>query len=122
MDMFSDFHKGEFDIHMLNFAMLTLVSKKADASSMKKFRPITLLNCSFKIFTKVLTNRLYKILQRLVASNQSAFLKGRYILERVLVLHETMNILHKEKNTRFFLRLILRKPLIRSNGLSCFKP
>ena len=63
MNMFSDFHRGELSIHRLNFAMLTLIPKEADASSMKKFRPISLLNCSFKIFTKVLTNRLSKILQ-----------------------------------------------------------
>ena len=115
MDMFSDFHKGEFDIHMLNFAMLTLVSKKADASSMKKFRPITLLNCSFKIFNKVLTIRLSKILHRLVASNQSTFLKGRYILESVVTAHEVLHSIHSSKREGLVLKIDYEKAFDKVN-------
>ena len=48
--------------------------------SMKKFRPISLLNCSFKIFTKVITNRLASVINRLISYQQSAFIKGRFIL------------------------------------------
>jgi hypothetical protein len=55
--------------------MLTLIPKEADATEMKKFRPIALINCSFKIFSKALNNRLIKILDRLISSNQTAFVK-----------------------------------------------
>lgn len=58
MNMFQDFYKGELDIYRLNFEMLTLIPKEADATAMRKFRPISLLNCSFKIFAEVLTNRI----------------------------------------------------------------
>ena len=58
-----------------------------DATSMKNFRPISLINCSFKIFSKVLTVRLGKIINRLVSPNQSAFIQGRYILESVVIAH-----------------------------------
>ena len=84
--MFADFYKGELDIYRLNFALVTLVPKFNDACNMKQFRPISLLNCSFKIFSKLLTNRLGKVAQRLVATNQSAFIKGRYILRVLLLL------------------------------------
>ena len=107
--MFEVFHQGELAIHRLNFAMLTLTPKEADASSMKIFRPISLLNCSFKIFTKVLTNRLVGILQRLVASNQSAFLKGRYILESVVTTHEVLHSIHSSKRQGLVLKLDYEK-------------
>jgi hypothetical protein len=45
-------HRGELYIYRLNFAMITLIPKEDDAKVMKKFRPISLLNCIFKIFTK----------------------------------------------------------------------
>jgi hypothetical protein len=77
--MFDDLYKGELDIYRLNFGLVTLVPKVNDACNMKQFRPISLLNCSFKMFSKLLTNRLGKVAQRLVATNQSAFIKGRYI-------------------------------------------
>lgn len=82
--MFEDFYKGELDVYRLNFALVTLVSKVNEACNMKQFRPISLLNCSFKMFSKLLTNRLGVVAQRLVATNQSAFIKGRYILESVV--------------------------------------
>lgn len=89
--LFDDFHKGVLDLYRLNFAMLTLIPKVEEAKHMKNFRPISLLNCSFKIFSKVLTLRLGKVAQRLVAANQSAFIKGRYILESVVVAHEIVH-------------------------------
>lgn len=98
--MFNDFHKGELDIHKLNFALVILVPKVHDASNMKQFRPISLLNCSFKLFSKLLTIRLGKVAQRLVATNQSAFIKGRYILDSVVVAHELVHSLHKTREKR----------------------
>lgn len=86
--LFDDFHMGDLDLFRLNFAMITLIPKVVDAKDMKNFRPISLINCSFKIFSKVLTNRLDLICNRLVATNQSAFIKGRYIIESVVVAYE----------------------------------
>jgi hypothetical protein len=61
---------------------------------MNKFRPINLLNCSYKIFTKVLTNRIGGIANRLVASNQTTFIKGRYIVESVITTYEILHNVH----------------------------
>jgi hypothetical protein len=47
----------------------------------KQYRPICLLNVDFKCFTKVLTNRLVPIAQRVLGKNQTGFVKGRNILE-----------------------------------------
>lgn len=48
--MFNDFHQDKLDLHRLNFALVTLIPKEEGARSVKKFRPISLINCSFKIF------------------------------------------------------------------------
>jgi hypothetical protein len=79
ISMFNAWFNDDLDLYRLNFAMITLIPKENEARSMKKFRPISLLNCSFKIFTKVLTNRLAKIIDRLISYHQSAFIKGRFI-------------------------------------------
>ena len=84
LQLFEAWFRDDMDIYRLNFAMITLIPKEKNASSMKKFRPISLLNCSFKIFTKVLTNRIAKIASRLITNCQSAFIGGRFILESVV--------------------------------------
>jgi hypothetical protein len=51
--MYNASFSDDLDLYRLNFAMITLIPKENEDRSMKKFRPICLLNCSFKIFTKV---------------------------------------------------------------------
>jgi hypothetical protein len=52
---------------------------------------------SFKIFTKVGTNRVTSIASRVVRPTQTAFIPGRNILEGVVVLHETIHEMHRKK-------------------------
>jgi hypothetical protein len=78
LEMFEDYHRGELDLYRLNFALTTVIPKEKDAKTMNKFRPISLLNCSYKIFTKVLTSIVATVIDRIIASNQTVFIKGRY--------------------------------------------
>jgi hypothetical protein len=73
--LFDDFHRDKLDLYRLNFALITIIPKDNDARIMNKFRPISLLNYSYKIFTKVLTNRIGLVADRLIASNQTTFIK-----------------------------------------------
>jgi hypothetical protein len=109
ISMFNAWFNDDLDLYRLNFAMITLIPKENEARSMKKFRPISLLNCSFKIFTKVLTNRLAKIIDRLISYYQSAFIKGRFILESVVTAHEVIHEVHKNKDKGLVLKLDYEK-------------
>jgi hypothetical protein len=97
MSLFVEFHSGRLPIHSLNFGILTLLPKVNDAVRIQQFRPICLLNVSFKIFTKVLNNRLLKVADKLIGPSQTAFIPGRYIMEGVVTLHETIHELHRKK-------------------------
>jgi hypothetical protein len=55
------------------------------------------LNVSFKIFTKVATNRISKVAQKVINPTQTTFVPGRHILGGVVVLHETIHELHSKK-------------------------
>jgi hypothetical protein len=76
---------------------------------MKKFRPISLLNYIFKVFNKVLTNRLALLMIILTSPNQTTFIKGRYILESVVSAHETIHSIIKKGQKGPFLSLIMKK-------------
>lgn len=47
--MFDDLFKGNFDMCILNFTMLFLISKLEEAKAMKNIRPISLITWSFKM-------------------------------------------------------------------------
>jgi hypothetical protein len=109
LEMFDDWFEDRLDIYRLNFAMITLIPKEEDARSMKKFRPISLLNCIFKIFTKTITNRYAKIMNRLVSQCQSAFIRGRFILESVVNAHEVIHEIHSKKEQGLVLKIDYEK-------------
>jgi hypothetical protein len=52
---------------------------------------------SFKIFTKVATNRISKIAEKVIRPTQTTFMPGRHIVEGVVILHETIHELHRKK-------------------------
>jgi exonuclease III len=49
-------------------SIIILLPKKGDIRSLKNWRPITLNNCDFKIFCKILANRIYSL--NLLSKNQ----------------------------------------------------
>jgi hypothetical protein len=77
--------------------VVTLVPKVADANNVKQFRPICLLNVSFKIFTKLIMDRLARFTGKIIAGSQTAFIKGGYILDGAVMLHEIVHELHTKK-------------------------
>ena len=85
VNMFHACHAGTLDVRRLNYGIITLVPKIKDARQIQKFGPICLLNVSFKIITKVLMNRLSKVIRPIISLNQTTFIKGRYIMEGVVV-------------------------------------
>jgi hypothetical protein len=97
MALFTQLHSGDLPLYKLNFGVITLLPKKENATQIQQYRPICLLNVSFKIFTKVATIRISKIIQKIIRPTQTAFMPGRHILEGVVVLHETIHEMHRGK-------------------------
>ena len=52
-----------------NASFIALVPKKANPSNLNEFRPISLVRCIYKILSKVLANRLKKVLSSVIDFN-----------------------------------------------------
>jgi hypothetical protein len=96
MDLFREFHNGHLPLYILNFSMIILFPKSREVTRIQQYRPIGLLNMSFKIFTKVATNRISQITQKIISPSQTTFLPKRNIMEWVIVLHETIHKMHRK--------------------------
>ena len=57
--------------------LITLLFKKGDSQNLNNWRPITLLNCDYKIIAFILASRLQKVITSLVNETQTGYIKGR---------------------------------------------
>jgi hypothetical protein len=94
---------------LLNSAYITLIPKKAEAWEAKDFRPISLVHSFAKLVTKILANRLAPILDSMIATNQSAFIRGRCIHDNFMLVQQTIKVLHRRKISSLFLKLDISK-------------
>lgn len=53
---------------------VTLIPKFEGAMKIKDYRPISMVGCIYKVITKVLANRLRKVIGELVAETQTTFM------------------------------------------------
>ncbi|KAG1137120.1 hypothetical protein G6F37_011489 [Rhizopus arrhizus] len=63
-----------------------LLPKKGDLTSLRNWRPISLINCDAKVFTRILTKRLGSPLRRILNPYQSGFVPGKFIGDNGLAL------------------------------------
>ena len=95
-----------------NPSFIAIIPKTSDPLGFSDYRPISLIGCVYKVISKILANRLSKVIGSVIGPNQSTFIVGKKLSMGVLLLMRSFEwpIL---KNVGFcFLRLISRKPLI----------
>jgi hypothetical protein len=109
MAMVNDFYMGHLDLARLNYGVITLVPKVKNANNVKQFRPICLLNVSFKLFTKLINDRLAGVARKIISPNQTAFIKGTYIVDGVVMLHEIIHELSQKKMQGVILKIDFEK-------------
>jgi hypothetical protein len=116
--MFDQFHdnaclpKGMFSY------FLTLIPKVPSPQSLGDFRPISLLGCLYKLVAKVLAGRLAKVMGDVISNTQSAFIKGRQLVDGVVVVSEVIDFAKKSGKDCLILKVDFEKAydLIRSIG------
>jgi len=62
-------------------ASIRLIPKKGEASDLKNWRPISLLNCSYKVLSRAINNRLKTVSDTLLSRAQKGFTNTRKIHE-----------------------------------------
>lgn len=77
-----------------NESITIILHKKGDRSDLKNYRPITLLNILYKLFTKILTSRLTTKFDGYQSKEQAGFRKGFSTADHLL----TMKILIEKAN------------------------
>jgi hypothetical protein len=107
---FQQIADGNFaGLHLLNVSHMVLLPKCDDASSMKNYRPISLMHSFAKLFMKVLATRLASRIDELVGIEQSAFIKGRCIQDNFTYVRALLRRLHRSKTPSLLMKLDISK-------------
>ena len=91
----------------LNHTFITLIPKKKNPEYASEFRPINICNVLYKIFSKILANKLKKILPKIITEHQSAFTKSRLISDDILVAFESLHSMQKHIRNDDFMAIKL---------------
>lgn len=83
-----------------NATILSLIPKFPGASRIRDFRPISCLNTIYKVISRLMVKRLKPILPTLILPSQTAFIKGRLLVENTTLAGELINGHHKKKGVR----------------------
>jgi hypothetical protein len=95
--LLESFTRGFLPLKRLNYGILSLIPKVVGADQISQFRPIALINVSFKFLSKVFASRLAPVAHTAIHQAQSAFIKDRSILDGIATLHE---ILHESNSSK----------------------
>lgn len=75
----NQFYDVNLNLESINEGFIMLIPKINSPGTVNDFRQITLLNYCLKVITKILANRLRKIILKVIHRNQYGFIKGRSI-------------------------------------------
>ena len=103
------FQRGELSVTQKQ-GVITCIPKEGKAKRfIKNWRPISLLNISYKIGSTCIANRMKKVLPDIIHDSQTGFLKGRYLGENVRTLYDTLIYTEKQNIPGMFLLLDFEK-------------
>ncbi|XP_074278279.1 uncharacterized protein LOC141601871 [Silene latifolia] len=80
----------------VNSTLITLVPKVELPSDVTQFRPIACCNSIYKCISKIICNRMSTILPNIINPSQSAFIKGRDIVENILICQDLVKMYNRK--------------------------
>ena len=84
------FTKGQLSISQRRGVICLIPKDDSDLTELSNWRPLTLLNVDYKILAKAIGQRIESKLSSLIHSDQTGFIKGRFIGQNVRLLNDIM--------------------------------
>lgn len=93
----------------LNYIFIVLIPEKTSLESINEYRPIALLKCVIKIFSKILATYLAPHLQEMIGDTQTGFFARRSALDGVAIVQEMIHHCRKTDREGYLVKLDFEK-------------
>lgn len=107
--MIRDFFENGDLPKIVNTTWVTLIPKMHGACELKDYIPISMVGFIYKVVAKILALRIKKVMPFLVGETQSAFIKGKQILDNALIANEVVHWAKKYRKVVVLLKLDFQK-------------
>ena len=89
--------------------IISVLYKKGAKDDPRNYRPLSLLNCDYKIFTRILTQRMNTAVLQFVSPQQTGFVQNSFIAENIMLLKLLQAKVEEEDEEAIFLFLDMEK-------------
>lgn len=89
----------------MNSSFITLIPEVEHPTYIRDFRPISLINYFLKILSKILSNRLLFVIDKVISPTRYEFIKGRQISEEILITNEIVYFIKNREVEGMILKL-----------------
>ncbi|GKV11959.1 hypothetical protein SLEP1_g23168 [Rubroshorea leprosula] len=104
-----EFHRNGKLVRGSNASFIVLIPKVDNPQKIEEYRPISLIGVMYKIITKLLDNRLRKVLPKIIGEQQMAFIGGRQLVEGAVVANEIIDEAKRKKMKSFLFKVDFEK-------------
>ena len=84
------YEMGKLSITQRRGIIKLIPKKDGESYLIKNWRPLTLLNCEYKLASKTIANRLRPFLPNLINSDQPGYIKDRFIGENIRLIESVI--------------------------------
>ncbi|GKV25193.1 hypothetical protein SLEP1_g34663 [Rubroshorea leprosula] len=92
-----------------NASFIVMIPKVENPQRIEKYRPISLIGVMYKIIAKLLANRLWKVLPKVIGEQQMAFIRGRQLVGGVVIVNEVIEEVKIKKKKSFLFKVDFEK-------------
>ena len=101
--------KGQLSISQRRGIITLILKQESSLLDLKNWRPITLLNNDYKIASKAIAKKIEAVLPRLIRTDQTRFIKGRYIGENIRLISDLLEQTKTDKMSGILMSMDFRK-------------
>ncbi|KAK3220120.1 hypothetical protein Dsin_014090 [Dipteronia sinensis] len=104
-----EFFKDGSIVKELNNTFIALIPKVSKPTTLKEFRPISLVGSKYKILAKILANRIKKVMNSVIGENQMAFIQNRQLVDSYVIAKEIIQNWRKEMEGGLIVKIDFEK-------------